>query len=113
MPAQAGFVCYLINLRQVVSETENPDVLVVGGGNAALCAALAAREQGASVLLIESAPRELRSGNSRHTRNLRCMHNAPTEVLSDEYREEEYYTDLLRVTGGQTDEQGRDARVRA
>ena len=105
MPAQAGFVCYLINLRQVVSETENPDVLVVGGGNAALCAALAAREQGASVLLIESAPRELRSGNSRHTRNLRCMHNAPTEVLSDEYREEEYYTDLLRVTGGQTDEQ--------
>ena len=80
-------------------------MLVVGGGNAALCAALAAREQGASVMLIENAPRELRSGNSRHTRNLRCMHDAPTEVLTDAYREEEYYNDLLRVTGGQTDEQ--------
>ena len=81
------------------------DVVVAGGGNAALCAALAAREQGASVLVLESAPREFRSGNSRHTRNLRCMHDAPTEVLTDAYGEDEYYTDLLRVTGGETDEQ--------
>ena len=36
----------------------SPDVLVIGGGNAALCAALMAREAGASVLLLESAPRE-------------------------------------------------------
>jgi tricarballylate dehydrogenase len=34
------------------------DVLVIGGGNAALCAALMAREAGASVLLLEAAPRE-------------------------------------------------------
>lgn len=33
------------------------DVLVIGGGNAALCAALTAREAGASVLLLEAAPR--------------------------------------------------------
>ena len=50
------------------------DVLVIGGGNAALCAALMAREAGASVLLLESSPREWRGGNSQHTRNLRCMH---------------------------------------
>ena len=36
------------------------DVLVIGGGNAALCAALMAREAGASVMLLESAPREWR-----------------------------------------------------
>ena len=41
-----------------------PDVLVIGGGNAALCAALMAREAGASVLLLESAPRDWRGGNS-------------------------------------------------
>ena len=53
------------------------DVLVAGGGNAALCAALTARSAGASVLLLESAPRHFRGGNSRHTRNLRCMHDGP------------------------------------
>src|SRR3989344_9675024 len=53
------------------------DVLVIGGGNAALCAALMAREAGARVLLLESAPRARRGGNSAHTRNLRCMHHAP------------------------------------
>jgi len=80
------------------------DVLVIGGGNAALCAALMAREAGASVLLLEAAPREWRGGNSIHTRNLRCMHDAPQDVLVDAYSEEEYWQDLLRVTGGLTDE---------
>ncbi|GJG95276.1 FAD-dependent tricarballylate dehydrogenase TcuA [Cupriavidus pauculus] len=80
------------------------DVLVIGGGNAALCAALMAREAGASVMLLESAPREWRGGNSSHTRNLRCMHDAPQDVLVEAYPEEEYWQDLLKVTGGQTDE---------
>ncbi|WP_035815886.1 FAD-dependent tricarballylate dehydrogenase TcuA, partial [Cupriavidus sp. SK-4] len=80
------------------------DVLVIGGGNAALCAALMAREAGASVLLLESAPRAWRGGNSQHTRNLRCMHDAPQDVLVDAYPEEEYWQDLLKVTGGITDE---------
>lgn len=80
------------------------DVLVVGGGNAALCAALCAREAGASVLLLEASPREWRGGNSQHTRNLRCMHDAPQDVLIDAYTEDEYWRDLLAVTGGQTNE---------
>ena len=80
------------------------DVLVIGGGNAALCAALMAREAGASVLMLEAAPREWRGGNSAHTRNLRCMHDAPQDVLTDAYTEEEFWQDLLKVTGGQTNE---------
>ena len=80
------------------------DVLVIGGGNAALCAALCAREAGASVMLLEAAPREWRGGNSQHTRNLRCMHDAPQDVLVDAYSEDEYWHDLLGVTGGLTDE---------
>jgi tricarballylate dehydrogenase len=82
----------------------NVDVLVIGGGNAALCAALMAREAGASVMLLEAAPPEWRGGNSMHTRNLRCMHDAPQDVLVEAYPEEEYWQDLLKVTGGLTDE---------
>lgn len=80
------------------------DVLVIGGGNAALCAALMAREAGASVLLVEASPREWRGGNSQHTRNLRCMHDAPQDVLLDAYPEEEFWQDLLKVTAGKTSE---------
>ncbi len=80
------------------------DVLVIGGGNAALCAALMAAEAGAGVLLLEAAPREWRGGNSQHTRNLRCMHDAPQDVLVDAYPEEEFWQDLLKVTGGITNE---------
>ncbi|MFN7197907.1 MAG: FAD-dependent tricarballylate dehydrogenase TcuA, partial [Hylemonella sp.] len=89
------------------------DVLVIGGGNAALCAALMAREAGASVLLLEAAPREWRGGNSAHTRNLRCMHDAPQDVLVDAYPEEEFWQDLLKVTGGRTNEQLARIAIRA
>ena len=80
------------------------DVLVIGGGNAALCAALMAREAGATVMLLEAAPQEWRGGNSQHTRNLRCMHDASQDVLVDAYPEEEFWQDLLKVTGGATNE---------
>ena len=70
----------------------------------ALCAALTAREAGASVIVLECAPRHFRGGNSRHTRNLRCAHAAPTDVLTGAYSEDEFLADLLRVTGNETDE---------
>jgi tricarballylate dehydrogenase len=89
------------------------DVLVAGGGNAALCAALAAREAGARVLLVEHAPRAFRGGNSRHTRNLRAMHQEPTSVLTGAYPEAEYWEDLRRVTAGRTDERLARMTIRA
>lgn len=89
------------------------DVLVIGGGNAALCAALMARETGASVMLLEGSPKVWRGGNSQHTRNLRCMHDAPQDVLVDAYPEEEYWQDLLKVTGGLTNEKLARIAIRA
>src|ERR1700721_2769081 len=80
------------------------DVLVIGGGNAALCAAISARRTGASVLVLEGAPKFYRGGNTRHTRNMRCAHDAATDILTGPYTEQEFWEDLQRVTGGQTDE---------
>ncbi len=80
------------------------DVMVVGGGNAGLAAALTARERGARVIVLEAAPRTLRGGNSRHTRNVRCAHAAPTGVLTERYSEDELMADLKRVNDGETDE---------
>lgn len=80
------------------------DVLVIGGGNAALCAAIAARRAGASVLVVEAAAKFYRGGNTRHTRNMRCAHDSATDTLTGPYTEEEFWQDLLAVTGGQTDE---------
>ena len=83
---------------------ESYDVAVLGGGNAALCAALVAADRGARVVVLERAPREFRGGNSRHVRNIRCMHAVPTDVLTDAYTEDEFMADVLRVTGGITNE---------
>ncbi len=85
--------------------SEIHDIVVVGGGNAGLCAAITAAEAGAKVLLLEGAPKSYRGGNSRHTRNFRCMHEGPLSVLEDSYGEGEYLEDLLKVTAGKTDEE--------
>ena len=79
------------------------DLVVVGGGHAALCAAITAREAGARVILLESAPIDMRGGNSRHTRNLRAVHQLPTSTMSGSYLGDEFWDDLARVTDGRTD----------
>ena len=81
------------------------DVIVIGAGNAGLSAAITAAEAGCSVLVIESAPMHMRGGNTRHTRNLRAMHDAPTDVLTESYGFDEYFDDLMRVTKGVTNQE--------
>jgi tricarballylate dehydrogenase len=80
------------------------DVVVAGGGNAALCAAITAARAGARVLVVEGAPAFYRGGNTRHTRNLRCAHDGSAPTMSGPYTQEEFLDDLMRVTGGETDE---------
>ncbi len=79
------------------------DVLVIGGGNAGLCAAMSAAAAGRRVTLLESAPVAMRGGNSRHTRNFRCMHTGPHGPLVETYDVDEFLDDLLKVTAGKTD----------
>ena len=88
----------------MTAETKRYDIIVVGGGNAGLCAAVTAAETGARVAILESAPKTYRGGNSRHTRNFRCMHEGPLSVLTGNYGEDEYFEDLMLVTKGVTDE---------
>jgi tricarballylate dehydrogenase len=88
----------------MVDLTQKFDVLVAGGGNAALCAAISAQRSGAKVLVLEAAPKFYRGGNTRHTRNMRCAHDAATDTLTGPYYEDEFFDDLLRVTEGNTDE---------
>ena len=95
------------------------DVIVVGGGNAAFCAALAAAEQGVSVLVLERAPEDEAGGNSRFTAGaFRCVYNGVEDLralmpdLTDEevaksdfgtYTEEKFFDDMGRITEYRTD----------
>ncbi len=90
------------------------DVIVVGGGNAAMCAALSANEHGAKVLVLERAPEEKRGGNSAFTGGgFRMVHHGaediqkivpdltPDEIARTdfgEYSTETYLDDLFRIT---------------
>ncbi len=94
-------------------------VLVVGGGNAALCAAIAAAERGARVTVVERAPFALRGGNSRFTagamrtvydgaRDLARLMPELTEAELERaefgaYGREQFYDDLGRVTDYRAD----------
>ena len=58
------------------------DILVVGAGNAAACAALAAREKGATVAMLEAAPEEERGGNSTYTAGaMRVVFNGVKDLV--------------------------------
>lgn len=100
------------------SSTDKP-VVIVGAGNAAFCAALAAREKGAEVLILECAPEEESGGNSRFTAGaIRCVYNGVDDLraimpdLTDEevartdfgtYTREQFFDDMFRVTQFRTD----------
>ena len=95
------------------------DVVVVGGGNAAFCAALSAAEQGVSVLVLERAPEEEAGGNSRFTAGaIRCVYDGVEDLkvlmpdLTEEeiantdfgsYTEEQFFDDMGRITEYRTD----------
>lgn len=95
------------------------DVVVVGAGNAAFCAALAAAEHGVSVLVLECAPEEEAGGNSRFTAGaFRCVYDGVDDLrelmpdLTDEeisntdfgtYTQEKFFDDMGRVTEYRTD----------
>jgi tricarballylate dehydrogenase len=89
------------------------DVIIVGGGNAALCAALSAKENAQRVLVLERAPEEESGGNSRFTAGLmRIVYNGPDDLrqlidLSEDelartdfgtYTEEQFFDDMGRIT---------------
>src|SRR5215468_7195850 len=90
------------------------DVVVVGAGNAALCAALAGRENGARVAVLERAPEDQDGGNSRFTAGaFRCVYGgvddlkkimpdlSPEEIANTDfgtYTEGQFFDDMFRVT---------------
>ena len=88
------------------------DVVVIGGGNAALVSALSARDAGARVLMVERAPTAFRGGNSRHTRNVRCVHNAADEYNTGAYVFDELWKDLCGVGKGPSNERLAEFTVR-
>ncbi|MGZ5162948.1 MAG: FAD-dependent tricarballylate dehydrogenase TcuA [Burkholderiales bacterium] len=95
------------------------DVLVIGGGNAAMCAALAARAEGVSVMVLERAPEDERGGNSRFTEgSMRFAFNGLEDLLKvvpdlsetekqetdfGRYPSDEFFDDIARVTDYRSD----------
>lgn len=111
-----------------MSNENTADVVVVGAGNAALCAALSAREAGKSVIVIEKAPESLRGGNTYFTGGaIRFAYSgledvkqlvpdlSPAEIEVMEvgsYKESQYFEDIMRVTEGLSDQELADILVR-
>lgn len=104
------------------------DVVVVGGGNAALCAALSAHEAGARVLVLEAAPREERGGNSRFAGAVfRAPHSGLEDILPllcegaqedaakvrvAPYTTEDFRRDMLATTDGRADRDQMEVVIR-
>lgn len=80
------------------------DIVVIGGGNAGLVSAMAARHHVRRVLLLERAPVELRGGNTRHTRNIRCVHTDSDVFSPGAYTFDELWGDLCGVGTGPSNE---------
>lgn len=107
------------------STSEPLDVVVVGAGNAALSAALAARAEGARVVVLEKATHKLRGGNTRFTGGLfRCTYagvddlaavirgnDDAGDVLVEPYTAHDFRQDLDRVTGGRADPELTDTLI--
>ena len=97
----------------------NADVVVIGAGNAAMCAAIAARENGAKTIVLEKSPEKEKGGNTTYTHgSIRFAYNNNEEIkqiipdLGEEdfkitdfgsYSEEQFYDDLCRMTEYRTD----------
>src|SRR5579862_1085980 len=95
------------------------DVIVVGAGNAAFCAALAAQEEGASVLMLEAAPQEESGGNSRFTAgSIRVAYDGVDDIKAlvpdltqaeiattdfGTYTKDQFFDDMARVTQHRAD----------
>lgn len=79
------------------------DVIVIGGGNAGLCSAIKAAEEGSKVLLIEKGKIEERGGNTKYTRDIRYAHDKEDKYTTGEYTAEEFLKDIIKVTEGKTD----------
>ncbi|SDB96287.1 tricarballylate dehydrogenase [Raineyella antarctica] len=88
------------------------DVVVVGGGNAALVSAMSAHDHGARVLVLERSDVTFRGGNSRHTRNIRCVHEAGTPYNTGAYTFDEMWKDLCGIGTGPSDEELADLTLR-
>src|SRR6266446_4714256 len=107
------------NMQAVDLASERPDVLVVGAGNAALCAAISAHEHGARVLMLEAAPLDERGGNSHFTGGafrfayrgvddlVAVLPSLANEDLSNvdfgAYTEDQFFDDMFEVTEYRTD----------
>jgi tricarballylate dehydrogenase len=88
------------------------DVVVIGAGNAAVVSAMSAHDAGARVLLLERSDVVFRGGNSRHTRNIRCVHGADFAYNSGAYTYDELWKDLCGVGTGPSDERLAELTVR-
>jgi tricarballylate dehydrogenase len=88
------------------------DVVVIGGGNAGLAAALSARRHAHQVLIVERAPAPMRGGNTRHTRNVRCVHREADGFTTGPYSFGELWRDLCGVGTGPANEKLAELTVR-